>query len=146
MATIYDIVHLVDPDAERVTSYRAGRWYCTVFCDRAEAERVADLWNRKRLCDEVHRYAVEEHDEESPDRAPVNECPPVTVRLPVVCWSIGEREVCLKVAGRERWFPVDRTAGPFDDPSCEVDGARFTVGATHAVHWASWGTVSTAVA
>lgn len=76
-----------------------------------------------------------------PQPEAVAEPMPQTVRLPIVGWSGDERRVCLDINGRDRWFPVDRTDGPFADPHCDVDGSRFVIGATHAVHWAAWGTV-----
>ena len=54
-------------------------------------------------------------------------------KLPIVCWSMNEREVCLNVGGLRRWFLVEFTDGPFADPYAVVDGRTFRVGSTFAM-------------
>ena len=66
--TVFDIVRLVDPG--HIGSAPVGRTWQDVRDSRDDADRVAECWNSHRAVESL-RYAVEEHDESSPNRAPL---------------------------------------------------------------------------
>jgi hypothetical protein len=66
---VYDVVQIVTPEGTRHSSYPAGRWWCEVWFDPAYAAARAELFNERCAAGGIS-YAVEAHDEESPDRAP----------------------------------------------------------------------------
>lgn len=65
---IYDIVILVRP--EHKGSYPPGRWWGDVRDRREDAEAYAKRCNECRMASTLE-YVVEEHDELSPERAPL---------------------------------------------------------------------------
>lgn len=64
---VYDIVQIVGPVTQ--TSYPVNsRTFITHFYDESAAVKTCELYNECRNCTD-YRYEVEEHDEESPNRA-----------------------------------------------------------------------------